>query len=110
MTLSPLFVSLALAGAALLGARQLLRWGLAATATVAGTQPADLGLHAAGYAVLLPEVGVGVEFGDLGTCGASDRANGRGRNVWSGRVRIVPDRPPALTSDHAAGWLTPLNV
>lgn len=46
MTLSPLFVSLTLAGAALLGARQLLRWGLAPTATVAGTQPGELGLNA----------------------------------------------------------------
>jgi len=46
MTLNPLFVSLALAGAALLGARQWLRWGLAPTATVAGTQPGELGLHA----------------------------------------------------------------
>ena len=46
MTLNPLVVSLALAGAALLGARQLLRGGLAPTATVAGTQPAELGLHA----------------------------------------------------------------
>ncbi|MDO9483819.1 MAG: alpha/beta fold hydrolase [Hydrogenophaga sp.] len=46
MTLNPLFVSLTLACAALLGARQLLRWGLAPTATVAGTQPGELGLHA----------------------------------------------------------------
>jgi dipeptidyl aminopeptidase/acylaminoacyl peptidase len=46
MTLNPLVLSLALAGAALLGARQLLRWGLAPTATVAGTQPAELGLPA----------------------------------------------------------------
>ena len=46
MTLNPLVLSLALAGFALLGARQLLRWGLAPTATVAGTQPAELGLPA----------------------------------------------------------------
>lgn len=46
MTLNPLYLSLALAAAALLGARQLLRWGLAPTATVAGTQPGELGLQA----------------------------------------------------------------
>ena len=44
MTINPLYLLLALAGVALLGARQLLRWGLAPTATVAGTQPGELGL------------------------------------------------------------------
>lgn len=46
MTINSLYLSLALAGVALLGGRQLLRWGLAPTATVAGTQPGELGLQA----------------------------------------------------------------